>query len=94
VRPVTIARKPLTARPAKSIPLRIWGHRTDSRFDWNRQPLGADRGGPDGAANLFIADFNDTDVIEVPTSTGLAPSVLNTGCSKRWRTRTSEFSAI
>jgi hypothetical protein len=33
----------------------------------------------DGAGNLFIADFNNGDVIEVPTTTGLAPSVVNTG---------------
>jgi sugar lactone lactonase YvrE len=33
----------------------------------------------DGAGNLFIADYNNADVIEVPTTTGLAPSVINTG---------------
>jgi sugar lactone lactonase YvrE len=33
----------------------------------------------DGAGNLFIADFNLGEVIEVPTTTGLAPSVINTG---------------
>jgi sugar lactone lactonase YvrE len=33
----------------------------------------------DGAGNLFIADYNNAQVIEVPTTTGLAPSVLNTG---------------
>jgi sugar lactone lactonase YvrE len=33
----------------------------------------------DGAGNLYIADFNNGDVIEVPTTTGLAPSVVNTG---------------
>ncbi len=30
----------------------------------------------DGAGNLFIADFNLGEVIEVPTTTGLAPSVV------------------
>jgi sugar lactone lactonase YvrE len=33
----------------------------------------------DGAGNLFIADFNLGEVIEVPTTTGQAPSVINTG---------------
>jgi sugar lactone lactonase YvrE len=33
----------------------------------------------DGAGNLFIADFNLGEVVEVPTTTGLAPSVINTG---------------
>ncbi len=33
----------------------------------------------DGAGNLFIADFSNPQVIEVPTTTGLAPSVINTG---------------
>jgi sugar lactone lactonase YvrE len=33
----------------------------------------------DGAGNLFIADYNNAQVIEVPTTTGLAPSVINTG---------------
>ncbi len=33
----------------------------------------------DGAGNLFIADFNLGEVIEVPTTSGLAPSVVNTG---------------
>jgi sugar lactone lactonase YvrE len=33
----------------------------------------------DGAGNLYIADFNNGDVIEVPTTTGLPPSVVNTG---------------
>ena len=34
----------------------------------------------DGAGNLFIADFNNANVIEVPTTnTGLAPSTINTG---------------
>jgi sugar lactone lactonase YvrE len=33
----------------------------------------------DGAGNLFIADFNNANVIEVPTTTGLAPSTVNTG---------------
>jgi sugar lactone lactonase YvrE len=33
----------------------------------------------DGAGNLFIADFNNASVIEVPTTTGLAPSTVNTG---------------
>ena len=30
----------------------------------------------DGAGNLFIADFNLGEVIEVPTTTGQAPSVV------------------
>jgi sugar lactone lactonase YvrE len=33
----------------------------------------------DGAGNLFIADFNLGELIEVPTATGQAPSVVNTG---------------
>jgi sugar lactone lactonase YvrE len=33
----------------------------------------------DGAGNLFIADFNLGEVVEVPTTTGRAPSVINTG---------------
>ncbi len=33
----------------------------------------------DGAGNLFIADFDNAQVIEVPTTTGAAPSVVNTG---------------
>ena len=33
----------------------------------------------DGAGNLFIADYTNAQVIEVPTTTGLAPSVINTG---------------
>jgi sugar lactone lactonase YvrE len=33
----------------------------------------------DGAGNLFIADYSNAQVIEVPTTTGLAPSVVNTG---------------
>jgi sugar lactone lactonase YvrE len=33
----------------------------------------------DGAGNLFIADFNLGKLVEVPTTTGLAPSVVNTG---------------
>jgi len=33
----------------------------------------------DGAGNLFIADLNLGEVIEVPTTTGLAPFVVNTG---------------
>jgi len=33
----------------------------------------------DGAGNLFIADFTNAQVIEVPTTTGLEPSVINTG---------------
>jgi sugar lactone lactonase YvrE len=33
----------------------------------------------DGAGNLFIADYDGAQVIEVPTTTGLAPSVVNTG---------------
>jgi sugar lactone lactonase YvrE len=33
----------------------------------------------DGAGNLFIADFDSARVIEVPTTTGVAPSVVNTG---------------
>jgi sugar lactone lactonase YvrE len=33
----------------------------------------------DGAGNLFIADFNLGELIEVPTKTGQAPSVVNTG---------------
>jgi sugar lactone lactonase YvrE len=33
----------------------------------------------DGAGNLFIADFNNANVVEVPTTTGLAPSIINTG---------------
>jgi sugar lactone lactonase YvrE len=33
----------------------------------------------DGAGNLFIADFNTGRLIEVPTTTGLPPSVVNTG---------------
>jgi sugar lactone lactonase YvrE len=32
----------------------------------------------DGAGNLFIADYTTAQVIEVPTTTGLAPSVINT----------------
>ena len=33
----------------------------------------------DGAGNLFILDFSSAKLIEVPTTTGLAPSVVNTG---------------
>ncbi len=33
----------------------------------------------DGAGNLFIADFDNGQLVEVPTTTGLAPSVVNTG---------------
>jgi len=33
----------------------------------------------DGAGNLYIADFNLGEVVEVPTKTGQAPSVFNTG---------------
>jgi sugar lactone lactonase YvrE len=33
----------------------------------------------DGAGNLFIADYVNAQVIEVPTTTGLEPSVINTG---------------
>jgi sugar lactone lactonase YvrE len=33
----------------------------------------------DGAGNLFIGDFYNAQLIEVPTTTGLAPSVVNTG---------------
>jgi sugar lactone lactonase YvrE len=33
----------------------------------------------DGAGNLFIADYDTAQVIEVPTTTGVAPSVINTG---------------
>jgi sugar lactone lactonase YvrE len=33
----------------------------------------------DGAGNLYIADFNLGEVVEVPTTTGQAPSVFNTG---------------
>jgi hypothetical protein len=33
----------------------------------------------DGAGNLFIADFDNAEVVEVPTTTGLAPSLVNTG---------------
>ena len=33
----------------------------------------------DGAGNLFIADFDTGKLIEVPTTTGLPPSVVNTG---------------
>ncbi len=33
----------------------------------------------DGSGNLYIADFDNGDVIEVPTTTGLAASVVNTG---------------
>jgi hypothetical protein len=34
----------------------------------------------DGAGNLFIADFNNANVVKVPpTNTGLTPSVINTG---------------
>lgn len=33
----------------------------------------------DGAGNLFIADYTTAQVVEVPTTTGLEPSVINTG---------------
>ncbi len=33
----------------------------------------------DGAGNLFITDFDTGKLIEVPTTTGLPPSVVNTG---------------
>jgi sugar lactone lactonase YvrE len=33
----------------------------------------------DGAGNLFIADYDGAQVVEVPTSTGAAPSVVKTG---------------
>jgi sugar lactone lactonase YvrE len=33
----------------------------------------------DGAGNLFIADYDGAQIVEVPTTTGLAPSVVNTG---------------
>ncbi len=33
----------------------------------------------DGAGNLFITDFSSAQLVEVPTTTGLPPSVVNTG---------------
>jgi sugar lactone lactonase YvrE len=33
----------------------------------------------DGAGNLFITDFDNATLVEVPTTTGLPPSVVNTG---------------
>jgi sugar lactone lactonase YvrE len=33
----------------------------------------------DGAGNLFITDFDNGQLVEVPTTTGLPPSVVNTG---------------
>ncbi|MGB8538576.1 MAG: hypothetical protein WCD57_19290 [Acidobacteriaceae bacterium] len=33
----------------------------------------------DGSGNLFITDFNTGQLVEVPTTTGLPPSVVNTG---------------
>ena len=33
----------------------------------------------DGAGNLFITDFDTAKLVEVPTTTGLPPSVVNTG---------------
>ena len=33
----------------------------------------------DGAGNLFIADYDTAQLVEVPTTTGLPPSVVNTG---------------
>jgi sugar lactone lactonase YvrE len=33
----------------------------------------------DGAGNLFIADYTNAQIVEVPTTTGIAPSVINTG---------------
>jgi trimeric autotransporter adhesin len=33
----------------------------------------------DGAGNLFIADYDGAQIVEVPTTTGRAPSVVNTG---------------
>src|SRR5579859_261203 len=33
----------------------------------------------DGAGNLFITDFDTGQLVEVPTTTGLPPSVVNTG---------------
>jgi sugar lactone lactonase YvrE len=33
----------------------------------------------DGAGNLFITDFDNGRLVEVPTTTGLPPSVVNTG---------------
>jgi hypothetical protein len=33
----------------------------------------------DGAGNLFIADYDGAQIVEVPTTTGAAPSVVKTG---------------
>jgi sugar lactone lactonase YvrE len=33
----------------------------------------------DGAGNLFITDFDNAQLVEVPTTTGLPPSLVNTG---------------
>jgi len=33
----------------------------------------------DGAGDLYIADFDNAEVVKVPTTTGAAPSVVNTG---------------
>jgi hypothetical protein len=33
----------------------------------------------DGSGNLFVTDFNSGRLVEVPTTTGLAPSLVNTG---------------
>jgi sugar lactone lactonase YvrE len=33
----------------------------------------------DGTGNLYIADFDNGNLIEVPTTTGIAPSLINTG---------------
>ena len=33
----------------------------------------------DGAGNLFITDYDTAQLVEVPTTTGLPPSVVNTG---------------
>ena len=33
----------------------------------------------DGAGNLYIADFNNAEVVEVPAANGVAPSIVNTG---------------
>ena len=56
------------------------GGTTLSRVNTGREPLIAPSAlALDGAGNLFIADFERGDVIEVPTTTGATPSAINTG---------------
>ena len=59
----------------------LGGAATDSRFDRNLTFQAPTALALDGAGNLFIADALlqlSGEIVEVPTATGLAPSVVNT----------------